>query len=301
MTNKCVYGFHAVKTLLQNPSIRVEKAYLLHGRADARGREIISLLRQRNVQHELMTRAALDQLTNFAKHQGFAVLCAHADATNRFHANATNSFSDEGDVLEEPAEPENLEELVDRVSSSAFFLVLDGVQDPHNLGACLRTANAFGAHAVIAPRDSAAGLTSAVRKVACGAAETTPFFQVTNLARTLRMLKDAGIWIYGTAVKAKCDRQNNEQQKCEHRGYSQRAKTQAAVQNIYTLKLQPPLALVLGAEDSGLRRLTQELCDTLITIPMLGTVQSLNVAVAAGICLSEVARHNFSSNNSVPK
>ena len=145
-----------------------------------------------------------------------------------------------------------------------FLLILDGVQDPHNLGACLRTADAAGVHAVIVPRDKACGLTSTVRKVACGAAETVPFVQVTNLTRTLKALQQAGIWIIGTDLDT--------------------------TQSLYDSDLTGPLALVLGAEGKGLRRLTREACDSLVKLPMQGTVQSLNVSVSAGICLYEALR-----------
>jgi 23S rRNA (guanosine2251-2'-O)-methyltransferase len=143
-------------------------------------------------------------------------------------------------------------------------LILDGVQDPHNLGACLRTANAAGVHAVVAPRDRSAGLTAAVRKVASGAAEATPFIQVANLGRSLRWLKEQGVWIVGLSG--------------------------AGERDFYSIDLDGPLALVLGAEGSGLRRLTMELCDYLLRIPMQGTVESLNVSVASGICLYEAVR-----------
>ncbi len=145
-----------------------------------------------------------------------------------------------------------------------FFLVLDGVEDPHNLGACLRVADAMGVHAVIAPKDRAAGLNATVRKVACGAAETVPFIAVTNLARTLRELQEAGVFVVGAAAEAPSDLLNTS--------------------------LTGPLALVLGAEGSGLRRLTEETCDALVSIPMFGSVESLNVSVASGICLYEARR-----------
>ncbi|MEM8955474.1 MAG: 23S rRNA (guanosine(2251)-2'-O)-methyltransferase RlmB [Verrucomicrobiota bacterium] len=145
-----------------------------------------------------------------------------------------------------------------------FLLVLDGVQDPHNLGACLRSANAAGAHAVIAPKDKAAPLTETVRRIACGGAEHTPFIQVTNLARALKKLKDAGLWLVGTADEA--------------------------TQVLYDVDLKGPLAIVLGAEEKGVRRLTRENCDFLVRIPMHGHVDCLNVSVATGVCLFEAVR-----------
>ncbi|CAK0776376.1 23S rRNA 2'-O-ribose G2251 methyltransferase [Gammaproteobacteria bacterium] len=159
---------------------------------------------------------------------------------------------------------DDLPSLLKILQEPAFLLVLDGVQDPHNLGACLRCADAAGVHAVIAPRDRAVGLTPVVRKVASGAAEAVPFVQVTNLARTLRALKDDGVWLVGADGNAP--------------------------QTLYGANLTGPLALVMGTEGRGLRRLSAEHCDFLVHIPMLGTVESLNVSVATGICLFEALR-----------
>jgi 23S rRNA (guanosine2251-2'-O)-methyltransferase len=145
-----------------------------------------------------------------------------------------------------------------------FFLILDGVEDPHNLGACLRVADGMGVHAVIAPKDRAVGLNATVRKVASGAAETVPFISVTNLARTIRELKEAGVFVIGTTMDSES--------------------------TLLNTKLDGPIALVLGSEGDGIRRLTAESCDALVTIPMFGSVESLNVSVASGICLYEVRR-----------
>ena len=153
---------------------------------------------------------------------------------------------------------------MEAIDGPPFLLVLDGVQDPHNLGACLRSADAAGVHAVIVPKDRSAGLTATVRKVACGAAETVPLLAVTNLARTLRTLQDAGVWLFGAAGEAE--------------------------KSIYDIDLKGPLALVMGNEGSGLRRLTREHCDELFAIPMVGTVESLNVSVATGVALFEAGR-----------
>lgn len=245
-----IYGFHAIKNLLQSEKhVAIEKICLLQGRQDQRSHEILNLVNKHNVALELCSRTVLDQLTHFAKHQGFVAIVADDDDYGVLSDNKEN----------------DLESLVHKVAAKAFFLVLDGVQDPHNLGACLRTANAAGVHAVIVPKDNAVGLTDTVRKVACGAAESTPLFVVTNLARTLRMLKEHGVWLYGMAAEAE--------------------------QNIFKVKLTPPLTLVMGAEEKGLRRLTRELCDYLVNIPMLGTVESLNVSVATGVGLFEVVRN----------
>ena len=158
----------------------------------------------------------------------------------------------------------DLDALLDDLVGPPFLLILDEIQDPHNLGACLRTADAAGIQAVIAPRDNAVGLTPTVAKVASGAAETVPYVQVTNLARTLDSLKARGIWLVGLAGEAEAD--------------------------LYGIDLQGPIALVLGGEGRGLRRLTRERCDYLARLPMLGTVESLNVSVATGICLYEALR-----------
>jgi 23S rRNA (guanosine2251-2'-O)-methyltransferase len=148
-------------------------------------------------------------------------------------------------------------------------LILDGIQDPHNLGACFRTADAAGVHAIIAPRDRSVGITSTVTKVACGATESVPFIQVTNLARAIEHIKELGIWVYGAAGEAK--------------------------DTIYQTDFKGPTAIAMGAEGEGLRRLTRELCDGLVKIPMFGSVSSLNVSVATGVCLFEVARQRIKS------
>jgi 23S rRNA (guanosine2251-2'-O)-methyltransferase len=154
--------------------------------------------------------------------------------------------------------------LLDKLMVPPFLLILDCIQDPHNLGACLRSANAAGVHAVIAPKDRSVSLTDVVRRVACGAAEKTPLINVTNLARTMKELQKKGIWMVGTQL--------------------------AANRNLFECKLTGPLALVVGSEGEGIRRLTAETCDDLVSIPMLGSVESLNVSVSAGICLFEAVR-----------
>ena len=158
----------------------------------------------------------------------------------------------------------DLAELLDNLTVPPFLLILDGITDPHNLGACLRTADAAGAHAVITPKDKSATLNATASKVACGAAETVPLIQVTNLARTLTQLKERGVWLLGTAGES--------------------------ATSIYQADLTGPLALVMGAEGKGMRRLTREHCDGLLHIPMAGSVSSLNVSVATGVCLFEAVR-----------
>ncbi|OYY82270.1 MAG: 23S rRNA (guanosine(2251)-2'-O)-methyltransferase RlmB, partial [Methylophilales bacterium 16-45-9] len=168
-------------------------------------------------------------------------------------------------VVDTPIPYKDIHDILESdLDEPPFFLILDGVEDPHNLGACLRVADAMGVHAVIAPKDRAVGLNATVRKVACGAAETVPFIAVTNLARTIRELKEAGVYVIGT--------------------------TMDVPSTLLNTKLEGPIALVLGAEGDGMRRLTTEACDALITIPMYGSVESLNVSVASGICLYEIRR-----------
>jgi 23S rRNA (guanosine2251-2'-O)-methyltransferase len=242
---RVVYGLHAVTAALKRRPEAVFEVFVDARRNDPRMRRVADLARSAGVQlHE----ADADRLEGFAKggrHQGVAAF------------------------VEEMSLAVSLDEVLDDLAEPAFLLILDGVQDPHNLGACLRVADAMGVHAIVAPKDRATGLTPTVHKVASGAAESVPFIPVTNLARTLRELKDKGIWVVGAA------------------GDGGRV--------LFDAKLSGPLALVLGAEDEGLRRLTRETCDELISIPMLGQVESLNVSVAAGICLYEARRQRHAS------
>jgi 23S rRNA (guanosine2251-2'-O)-methyltransferase len=238
-----VYGLHAVTSLLARRPAEVTGLMLAEGAADARLAPLLEAAAVAGISVKRIPRKELDQRFPGARHQGVVASLA----------TATPELTEKGlpDFLAALAEP-------------AFLLVLDGVQDPHNLGACLRTADAAGVHAVILPRDRAAGITPVVHKVACGAVESVPVCFVTNLARTLRQLRDAGIWVYGAS--------------------------DAAQQGLYATELAGPLALVLGGEGKGLRRLTAELCDFLIAIPMAGQVESLNVSVAAGVLLFEARR-----------
>lgn len=241
-----IFGIHAVEALLKKNSGSVGCLYVQQHRNDVRLQNIIHLAQVKNIKIIILSRDELDNLVSDKKHQG---IIAQAEV---------DSFYKEHD----------LEDILDNLSEPPFILILDEVQDPHNLGACLRSANAAGVHVVIAPKDNSVGITPVVRKVACGAAETTPFIQVTNLARTLSMLKDKGIWIFGAADNAK--------------------------KALYQADLTGPLALVLGAEGTGMRRLTREHCDILLSIPMFGDVTSLNVSVATGICLFEAIRQRKS-------
>jgi 23S rRNA (guanosine2251-2'-O)-methyltransferase len=242
VTNPVAYGTHAVRVLLARSPARVRRVLLSSGRDAARHAEIRTLAERAGIQVSAADDSMLDRLAEGGRHQGVV-----AEITPR------------------AGDPETqLEEALEAAGDAPLLLVLDGVQDPHNLGACLRTADAAGVNAVIAPRDRAAGLTPAVRKVAAGGADTVPFVSVVNLARTLRELKDRGIWLVGT---------DGETDK-----------------SIYDADLKGPTAIVVGSEGEGMRRLTRECCDQLVAIPMAGAVESLNVSVATGIVLFEAVR-----------
>lgn len=241
-----IFGLHAVEAALKQDAESIEQLWCDKQRRDKRLQGLLQLAAKRGITPQQSSRAELDKLAPGGKHQGIVARVQQSSA-----ATARNETF--------------LEQLLTGLDVSPFLLVLDGVTDPHNLGACLRSADAAGVHAVIAPRDRACGLTPVVRKVASGAAETVPFVQVTNLARTLKSLRDAGVWVVGTALE------------------------EGAV-SLYERDLTGPLALVLGAEGKGIRRLTRENCDDLVYVPMVGTVQSLNVSVATGVCLFEALR-----------
>ncbi len=237
-----IYGVHAVRAALKYDPARIGEVWLERQRRDARMQPLIAALEALSVPLQRASRRELDELTGGEAHQGVVVRYIGA----------------------KPRDADDLDGLLDALTETPLLLVLDQVQDPHNLGACLRSADAAGVHAVIAPRDRAAGLTPTVHKVASGAAGTIPFFQVTNLARTLRDLRQRGIWLIGAAGEAD--------------------------QDLYATDFSGPLALVMGAEEGGLRRLTREHCDQLVRIPMLGGVESLNVSVATGVLLYEALR-----------
>ena len=242
-SRELIYGLHAVTAALRRDPERLLEIHIVEGMGEqARLQKISDEARSLGIAVRSCSRKALDKLVTEGAHQGVIAWQKPAPAFR------------EGD----------LEELLTGLAEAPLLLILDGVQDPHNLGACLRTADAAGVSAVIAPRDRAVGLTPTVRKVACGAAEAIPFVQVTNLARTLRELKDRGIWLVGADGAAEMD--------------------------VYAAELRGALGMVMGAEGEGLRRLTREHCDFLVRIPMAGTVESLNVSVATGICLFEAVR-----------
>lgn len=237
-----VHGLHAVRATLHYEPGGVLAACLEKGRRDGRMRRLRDELQRAGIAVETVSRRELDRLTDGANHQGVVIRYRGA----------------------EPRGEEALLDHLDKLAEAPLLLVLDQVQDPHNLGACLRTADAAGVHAVVAPRDRAVGLTPTVHKVASGATASVAFFQVTNLARTLKALKQRGVWLVGAADDA-----------------------EAAP---WQLDLAGPLALVLGGEGPGLRRLTRECCDFLARIPMAGQVESLNVSVATGVLLYEGVR-----------
>lgn len=238
--SRIIYGFHAVISRLRQHAASVQEIYVDAARNDARAQDLVKLAGSHAVRIITVDAQRLDGLTGHARHQGVAARVAAAQPRH------------------------DLNEVLEDISGPALLLVLDGVQDPHNLGACLRVADAFGVHAVIAPKDRAVGITPVVSKVASGAAETVPYIAVTNLARTLRELKEHGIWIIGA--------------------------DEGATTQLYDAKLTGALAWVFGAEGEGMRRLTREHCDLLVRIPMSGTVESLNVSVASGVCLGETVR-----------
>jgi 23S rRNA (guanosine2251-2'-O)-methyltransferase len=237
---KIIYGFHAVLSRLRQGAGGMKEIYLDQSRTDRRAKDLAQAAADRRIRVVMVEGARLDGMTQHAAHQGVAAR------------------------VEPPRAARDLEGVLAALTEPALLLILDGVTDPHNLGACLRVADAMGAHAVVVPKDRAAGITPVVEKVASGAAETVPFIAVTNLARAMRELKERGIWLIGA--------------------------DQAAERELYLTKLDGPMAWVLGAEGEGMRRLTRENCDELVRIPMVGTVESLNVSVSAGICLAEARR-----------
>lgn len=246
MAATVAYGIHAVRVLLTRYPQRVRRVLLAAGRDAGRLAEIRTLAQRAGVQVAGADDALLAKLAEGERHQGVVA-----------------------EIEPRAGDPETqLEEALEAAGAAPLLLVLDGVQDPHNLGACLRSADGAGVAAVIVPRDRAAGLTPVVRKVAAGAAETVPLVPVVNLARTLRELKERGVWLVGT--------------------------DDAADKTLFDADLKGPLALVMGSEGEGMRRLTRECCDQLVSIPMAGAVESLNVSVATGVALFEAVRQRSS-------
>ncbi|HEY9460743.1 MAG TPA: 23S rRNA (guanosine(2251)-2'-O)-methyltransferase RlmB [Paralcaligenes sp.] len=236
-------GFHAVVARMRHAPASIKELYVEASRHDKRMQSFIEQAQAANLRIHPVPADRLDGLSHGVKHQGVVALADEAELA-----------VDVDEVLD----------MLEDKNQAALFLILDGVTDPHNLGACLRTADAAGVHAVIAPRDRAVGLNSTVRRVACGAAESVPYIMVTNLARTMRQLKSRDVWLMGTDDQAS--------------------------RNVYQTDARRAMGWVLGAEGEGMRRLTRETCDELVKIPMLGSVESLNVSVASAVCLYETVR-----------
>ncbi len=240
---KLIFGFHAIQSRMRQQSLSIQEIFIDQDRVDPRMRDLIDAAKQQGIQKiRQVERSRLDGMSGNARHQGVIA-----------------------QITDDPMPYKDIDDILDAdFDHPPFLLILDGVEDPHNLGACLRVADAMGVDAVIAPKDRAVGINATVRKVASGAAETVPFLAVTNLARTIKKIKEYGVFVIGTTMDAKG--------------------------TLHNTKLDGPIALVLGAEGSGIRRLTAEHCDDLISIPMFGTVESMNVSVATGMCLYEVRR-----------
>lgn len=238
-----LYGFHAVLARAKQQASSVEEVLFDQSRKDKRMQQCLDKLHKAGVKCTPADGERLEKAAGHGNHQGLVAFAKELERTT------------------------DLFEIIDTYGKDTLLLVLDGVTDPHNLGACLRSADAAGVHAVILPKDKSVGITPVVSKVACGAAETIPVITVTNLARTLKEIQEAGVWCIGTAGEAD--------------------------DTLYDLKLTGPTAWVLGAEGEGMRRLTRETCDQLVRIPMMGTVESLNVSVASSVCLFETLRQRI--------
>jgi len=242
MSQDLLIGIHAIEAALNYDADNIVELYVETGSHNARVKELAERAREIGIKPHARDRAALDRMTGGARHQGLVA---------RYRAPA-------------PLAESELPKLAEAAGANALFLVLDGVTDPHNLGACLRSAEAAGVIAVIVPKDRAVGMTPTVRRASAGAADRVPMVAATNLSRTLKTLKDAGVWLVGLVGDVE--------------------------QSLYAVDLKGPIAIVLGSEGEGMRRLTREACDFLAKIPMRGDVESLNVSVATGIALFEVLR-----------
>ncbi len=240
MSQSYIYGFHAISKMLQHSPESCLELICTEGK-NPRLLSLIASARQARLTVRVESRELVSQLSGTAKHQGCVL-----------------------QIIDTSPAALTLQQLLQQKHQHSLYLVLDGVQDPHNLGACLRTADATGVDAVIIPKDRSVGLTATVRKVAAGGAESVPLLEVTNISRCLKDLKKAGVWVYGTSGEAMAE--------------------------LYEFDYNSPVALVMGSEGDGLRRLTAEQCDHLIKVPMRGSVESLNVSVATGVCLYEILR-----------
>jgi len=245
MKSKLIFGFHAVTARIRHEASTVDEIYIDANRHDRRMGDLIRAAKAANVRIIQADDQRLDAMVGSRRHQGVIAKAGEISLAR------------------------NLDELLDAIEGPPLLLLLDGVTDPHNLGACLRVADGAGAHAVIAPKDRAVGLNATAAKVASGAAESVPYITVTNLARTMRELQERDIWLTGT--------------------------TEDAESSIYEVDFTGGSALVMGSEGEGLRRLTRENCDRLVHLPMLGSVESLNVSVASGVCLYEARRQRMQS------
>ena len=243
MKSKMIFGFHAVTARLRHEASSVEEIYVDSSREDRRMQELLRAAKAVNVRIIQADDTRLSNIVGTRRHQGVVAKAGELSLAR------------------------NLDELLDAIEGPPLILILDGITDPHNLGACLRVADGAGAHAVIAPKDRAVGLNATAAKVASGAAETVPYITVTNLARTLRDLKERDIQLIGT--------------------------TEDAEKGLYEANFTDGAALVMGSEGEGMRRLTRETCDLLVSVPMFGSVESLNVSVAAGVCLYEARRQRI--------
>jgi 23S rRNA (guanosine2251-2'-O)-methyltransferase len=243
MKSKMIFGFHAVTARLRHDASSVEEIYIDASRHDRRMQEMLRAAEAAKVRIIQADDQRLNGMVGTRRHQGVVAKAGELSLAR------------------------NLDELLDMIEGPPLLLVLDGVTDPHNLGAALRVADGAGAHAVIAPKDRAVGLNATAAKVASGAADNVPYITVTNLARTLRELKERDIWLIGT--------------------------TDDAEKSLYEADFSGPAALVMGSEGEGMRRLTRENCDLLVSIPMFGSVESLNVSVASGVCLYEARRQRL--------
>jgi 23S rRNA (guanosine2251-2'-O)-methyltransferase len=243
MKSKMIFGFHAVTARLRHEASSVEEIYVDASRVDGRMKELLSAAKAAGVRVIPVDDQRLSNIVGTRRHQGVVAKAGELSLAR------------------------NLDELLDAIDGPPLLLILDGITDPHNLGACLRVADGVGAHAVIAPKDRAVGLNATAAKVASGAAETVPYITVTNLARTLRELKERNILLIGT--------------------------TEDGEKSLYEADFSGPAALIMGSEGEGMRRLTRETCDVLVHVPMFGSVESLNVSVASGVCLYEARRQRM--------
>ncbi len=243
MKSKIIFGFHAVTARLRHEASSVEEIYVDASRVDRRMQDLLHAAKAAGVRLIPVDDQRLSNIVGTRRHQGVVGKVGALSLTC------------------------NLDELLDTIVGPPLLLILDGITDPYNLGACLRVADGAGAHAVIAPKDRAVGLNATAEKVASGAAETVPYITVTNLARTLRELKEREIWLIGTDEDSE--------------------------KSLYEADVSTPAAIVMGSEGEGIRRLTRETCDVLVNVPMFGSVESLNVSVASGVCLYEARRQRM--------